>query len=188
MGEAPLRNILPLILALTFATGCSRSEAVQQQPKPALELTGNVMDAANLLPVAVEKRLADKLAAAELAFGPQMVVVTTPSLGGRDIAAYTIDLARGWGVGDKKRNDGLVLLVAPNERKVRIEVGYGLEGSFSDAVTAQILQDTILPSFKDGDLESGIEAGVDQMIAKMKAAPSLPTNDNTVAIPKDKAA
>ncbi len=179
-----MRHILPVILALTLETGCSRSETAQQKTKPALELTGRVVDAADLLTPDAEKRLVSKLASAELAYGPQMVVVTTPSLNGREISNYSIDLARSWGIGDKKRNDGLVLLVAPTERKVRIEVGSGLEGSFSDEFAGQILRDNILPSFQDENFEAGVEAGVDRMIEKMKAAPTLRVNDNVDKAPK----
>jgi uncharacterized protein len=182
-----LRHTSILILALIFAAGCKRVETAPKL-KPALELTGRVVDAANLLTPETEARLTAKLAAAENDFGPQMVVATTPSLGGRKIEAYSLDLARAWAIGDKKRNDGLILLVAPNERKVRIEVGLGLEGSFSDAFAQTILEENILPLFKGSEFDAGVEAGVDRMINKMKAAPTLPSNDNGIPVTKDKAA
>jgi uncharacterized protein len=182
-----LRHTSILILALIFAVGCKRVET-EPKSKPALKLTGRVVDAANLLAPETEARLTAKLEAAEKAYGPQMVVATTPSLGGREIEAYSIDLARAWAIGDKKRNDGLVLLIAPTERMVRIEVGYGLEGSFSDAFAKSILDHNILPLFKGGQFDAGVEAGVDRIIAKMKAVPTLPANDNIVPVTKDKAA
>ncbi|MGC1468992.1 MAG: TPM domain-containing protein, partial [Sphingorhabdus sp.] len=100
----------------------------------------------------------------------------------------SFDLAQSWGIGHKERLDGLVLLIAPNERKVRIEVGIGLEGSFTDELAGQILRESILPQFREGNIAGGIEAGVDRMIAKMKSVSTLPANDNAAPDAKDEAA
>lgn len=172
---------------MILVSACSQVETMPK-PKPLLELTGRVVDKADLLDLDTEKRIETKLADAERRYGPQLVVATTPSLEGREIEDYSFDLAQSWGIGDKERLDGLVLLVAPNERKVRIEVGFGLEGSFTDEYAGQILRETILPQFRDGNLAEGIEAGVDRMIAKMKAVPTLPANDNAASDAKDEAA
>jgi uncharacterized protein len=182
-----LRQALALIVAFNLMSACSPAEPAAQDA-PALELTGRVVDAAQVLEPEAERRLTEKLDLAERKYGPQMVIVTTPSLKGAKVADYSIKLARAWGVGDKQRNDGLVLLIAPNERVARIEVGYGLEGSFSDDFAGEILRKHIFPQFEQGDFAAGIEAGVDRMIEKMKAVPTIPANDNPAPNLKDKAA
>jgi uncharacterized protein len=182
-----LRHALTLILAVVLSVACSHAEPAAQG-QAALELTGRVVDAANILDPETEKRLTGKLALAQQQYGPQMVIVTTPTLNGKTIESYSLDLANAWGIGDKKRNDGLMLLIAPTERRVRIEVGRGVEGSFSDAFAGEILRENIIPYFQGGDLAGGIEAGVDRMIAKMKAVPTIPANDNSETAAKDKAA
>ncbi len=128
---------------------------------PALELTGRVVDAAAILSPEFEQSLTARLARLEEETQVQLVVATTPNLGGRDIDAYSFDLANAWGLGDVKRNDGLLLLVAPNERRVRIQVGLGLEASVRDEDAAAIIQNDILPHFRDGRFERGIDAGVE---------------------------
>lgn len=178
----------PLAGLFLVLASCSSGQSEAPKPKAAMQLTGRVVDAANILDTETEKQLAAKLAFAEKQYGPQMVVVTTPSLGGRRIEDYSFDLGNAWGVGDAKRDDGLLLVVAPNERRVRIEVGYGLEGSFSDVFSKKILDETILPQFSAGDLQAGIVVGVDRMIEKMKAVPTLPLNDNEMPVAKKDAA
>jgi uncharacterized protein len=182
-----LRHALTLILAVVLSVACSHAEPAAQG-HAALELTGRVVDAANILDAETEKRLSEKLALAQQQYGPQMVVVTTPTLNSKAIESYSFDLVNAWGIGDKKRNDGLMLLVAPTERRVRIEVGRGIEGSFSNAFAGEILRENIIPYFQGGNLAGGIEAGVDRMIAKMKAFPTIPANDNPTETVKDKAA
>lgn len=167
---------------------CSSGQSETANTEAALPMTGRVVDAANILDADTEQQLTARLALAETRYGPQMVVVTTPSLEGRNIEDYSLDLANAWGIGDAKRDDGLLLLVAPNERKVRIEVGDGLEGPFSDAFSERILGETILPKFSAGNLQAGIIAGVDRMIAKMKAVAASPVNDNEMSEAKKDAA
>ncbi len=157
-------------------------------PKAELKLTGRVVDRANIIDGQTEQRIAKRLAMAEKLYGPQMVVVTVPSLEGKPIADYSVDLARSWRIGHAKRNDGLLLLVAPKERKLRIEVGIGLEGSFSEIFAGQVIRQTITPAFKKGDFAGGIEAGVDRMISRMKAVPTLPANDNRPVVDPGKVA
>ena len=186
-----LRHALALFLVLVSVSPEAQAEAVPDT-KPSLELTGRVVDAADLLDDAAEERITAKLEEAERDYGPQLVVATTSSLGGRSIDEYTIDLARSWGIGDKVRNDGLVLLVAPVERKVRIEVGFGLEATFTDEFAAEVLDQDVLPAFRASQMARGIEAGVDRLIAKMKLAPTVPAtepaNDNAAPAAKDDAA
>jgi uncharacterized protein len=127
-------------------------------------LTGRVVDQANILDAATRQAIADKLAAVEAKSGDQIVVVTLSSLQGTSIEDYGYQLGRQWGIGEKSRNNGALLIVAPNERKVRIEVGYGLEGALTDAVTRLIIQNAILPRFRANDFAGGITRGVDDIV------------------------
>ena len=134
------------------------------------QLTGRVVDAANILPPDVEARIDQKLAALEVQSRRQLVVTTLPSLEGYEISDYGYRLGRAWGIGAKDRNDGALLIVAPNERKLRIEVGYGLEGIVTDGLSSLIIQQQIVPKFKAGDMPGGIEAGTDGLIRQLNPA------------------
>ncbi|MEZ5840049.1 MAG: TPM domain-containing protein [Hyphomicrobiales bacterium] len=129
------------------------------------ELTGRVVDNADLLPADVEADLTARLAALEEKSSDQLVVVTLPSLGVSTIEDYGYKLGRHWGIGQKDKNNGVLLIIAPNERKVRIEVGYGLEGVLPDAVSKLIIETSILPRFKSGDMAGGIVRGVEDIIS-----------------------
>jgi uncharacterized protein len=131
------------------------------------KLTGRVTDAANVIPDDEEARLTQKLEALEQKTGRQMVIATVPSLQDNDINDYANQLYRAWQIGDKQRNDGVLLLIAPNERKVRIEVGYGLEGTITDGISFLVINQQILPRFKAGDMPGGIEAGADALIQQL---------------------
>lgn len=135
---------------------------VQAQQFP--QLTGRVVDAANILSDADEVSLNAKLTRLAQQSKRQLVVVTIADLQGYDIADYGFQLGDHWGIGDKERDDGALLIVAPNERKVRIEVGYGLEGIMPDVVAGRIIRDTIVPHFKQGDYPGGISAGTDAIV------------------------
>jgi uncharacterized protein len=124
-----------------------------------------VVDAANVLPPADEQALVAKLKAFQDTTGKQFAVATVPSLQGTSVEDYGNRLFREWKIGDRTRNDGALLLVAPTERKVRIEVGYGLEGDLTDAVSRLIIENAILPRFKAGDFPGGISRGADDVIA-----------------------
>lgn len=143
--------------------------AAQGQTFP--KLTGRVVDDAALLSPAQEQALTERLAALEKESGRQVVVATLPSLQDYDISDYGYRLLRAWGVGDKERNDGALLIVAPRERKVRIEVGYGLEGILTDALSSQIIRNSITPRFKAGDMAGGIEAGTNALITLLSLPP-----------------
>ena len=146
----------------------SSARPVVRWPKASLQptkLAGWVTDAAHILSPEQQARLSAKLQQLERSTQHQVVVVTVPTLGGRDVADFTRDLANEWGIGRKGYNDGVVLLVAPNERKVRLAVGYGLEGKLTDNACQQIIEKTMLPRFRQGDVPGGIEAGTDALIA-----------------------
>lgn len=134
-------------------------------------LTGRVVDAANVLPADMEARITEKSDALEKSTGRQFVVVTLPSLQDYDIADYGYQLGRAWGIGEARENTGALLIVAPNERRVRIEVGYGLEGVLTDALSNVILQQRVLPKFKAGDLPGGVEDGANAVIDQLQLPP-----------------
>ncbi|AWW75315.1 methanol dehydrogenase [Erythrobacter sp. KY5] len=161
-----LRQILLIIAGVGALVA---SPALAQPEFPAL--TGRVVDNADLLSPVQEAELTARLEALETQSQRQLVVATVPDLQGYDISDYGYQLGREWGLGDADRNDGALLLVAPNERKVRIEVGYGLEGYLTDALSALIIQNQILPRFRDGDMPGGIVAGTDAIVAQLQLPP-----------------
>ena len=130
-------------------------------------LTGRVVDQANILSPQIEADLTAKLEALETQTSRQLVVVVVSSLQGLEIEDYGYQLGRAWGIGEKKRDNGVLLLVAPNERRVRIEVGYGLEGALTDALSNLILQEQVLPKFRAGDMSGGVVAGADALIRQL---------------------
>ena len=143
--------------------------AAQGQSFPKFDDKG-VVDAANILDPAQEQALSQKLIAQKQASGRALVVATIPDLQGYDIADYGYRLGRAWAIGDKN-NQGALLIVAPNERKVRIEAGYGVEGVLTDALSSQIIRNVITPRFKAGDMAGGINAGIDQIAAILALPP-----------------
>ena len=118
------------------------------------------MDSAGALSSDARDRLERSLAAFERSTGHQIVVHVTPSLEGLPIEDYSMEVAEAWKVGHKGLDNGVIVTVAPAERKVRIEVGYGLEGVIPDAVAARIVREAMLPAFRGGDLDAGVLAGV----------------------------
>jgi uncharacterized protein len=150
-----------------------------------------VVDQANILSDATEQDLELKLKGLEDTTTDQMLVVTVDSLQGYEIEEYGYKLGRHWGVGqsgkvkastgETYKDNGLILLIAPNDRKVRIEVGYGLEPVMTDAMSHMIIQGDILPKFKSGDYDGGVEAGTDAIIQQLSI-------DRNVAIQKAQAA
>lgn len=166
-----IRALLAVLAALTLASCAAEAQQEEAPSATALELTGRVVDAAEILSPACERRLTERLARLEKETLVQLIVATTPDLGGRDIAAYSLDLVNAWGLGDAQRKDGLLLLVAPNERKVRIEVGRGLEVTVRDEDAAAIIRDAILPHFREGDFEGGVEAGVEDLAHEVAPIP-----------------
>ena len=128
-------------------------------------LTGHIVDQANIIPAAARAAIEPKLADLEAKSGIQLVVATVASLEGQEIEPYANELFRAWKLGEKTKNNGVLLLVAPNERRVRIEVGYGLEGTLTDALSKVIIANAIAPRFKEGDFGGGISRGVDDIIA-----------------------
>ena len=154
-----LIRFLALLLALLAAPA-----AAQTFP----ELTGRVVDQANLLSPEQEIDLSSKSEALEAQTGRQFVVATVNSLEGREIEDYGYRLGRHWGIGRAEEDDGVILLVAPNEKKVRIETGYGAEGFLPDILAGRIIRNDIIPRFKAGDMAGGIMAGAGAILAQLQ--------------------
>ncbi|QIG81747.1 TPM domain-containing protein [Stakelama tenebrarum] len=142
----------------------TQSALAQNFPK----LSGRVVDAANLLSPEQEAQLSQMSAQVEAASSRQFVVATIPDLQDYPIEDYGYRLGREWGIGQEGANNGILLIVAPNERKVRIEVGYGLEPIMTDALSNRIIRNEILPRFRDGDMAGGIMAGAGAIAEQMQ--------------------
>ena len=126
-----------------------------------------VTDAAGIIDEAAEVRMTQKLQGLERATGHQMVVVTVPTLEGETIDQYTLRLANSWSVGRREHNDGIVLLVAPNERQARIEVGLGLEDVVTNGFASSVLETDMIPRLRQGNYSGGITAGLDNLIGRL---------------------
>ncbi|MBB4659812.1 TPM domain-containing protein [Parvularcula dongshanensis] len=165
-----MRRAVPTVLALVPLV-----TAAWGQDFPAL--TGRVVDAAEVLSPQTERALTLRLQDWESQSADQIVVATVPSLGGLEITEYGYRLGREWGIGvaegldERSLDNGAILLVAPNEREVRIEVGYGLEGTLTDALSSTIIQRAVLPAFREGDYDRGVTEGVVGMIAVLSGDP-----------------
>jgi uncharacterized protein len=128
------------------------------------KLTGSVVDEAGIIPEPIRASLTEKLKTLEDKSGIQLVVATVDSLQDEEIEPYANALFRFWQLGEKEKDNGVLLLVAPKQRRVRIEVGYGLEGTLTDALSKIIITNAMTPRFKAGDFGGGIERGVDDVI------------------------
>ncbi|WP_324049099.1 TPM domain-containing protein [Aeromonas caviae] len=166
-------NVMRRWLALCLLLCATALHAAPDFPA----LTGRVVDEANLMSRKQAHQLAQQLAVFEKRSGVQLVVVSIDTLAGDTIEEYGYQLGRHWGIGQKGKNNGVLLIIAQDERKVRIEVGYGLEGALPDAIAANIIQTRILPAFKRGDMVAGILAG-NQGIMQALAGEYQPV-DNT---------
>ncbi len=152
-------RLFSLVLAFCALIGGAQAQTLSFPP-----LSGRVVDEAGLLDAATRAALTQTLADLETRSTDQLVVVTLRSLRGTSIEDYGYRLGRAWQVGQKDKNNGVLLIVAPNERKVRIEVGYGLEGTLTDAISKFIIENSILPRFKAGDFPGGIRRGVEDIV------------------------
>src|SRR5215470_13404481 len=153
-GSAQALVVFVVLLCAALAVG-----AVTFPP-----LTDRVVDDAHILSAREREALVAKLAELETKSGIQLVVATVNSLQGEEIEPYANELFRTWKLGEKAKNNGVLLLIAPNEHRVRIEVGYGLEGTLTDALSKIIIANAIAPRFKTGDFDGGVSRGVDDII------------------------
>ena len=183
-ARAQLLQVFAIALALLAALAVSSSRAADP---PAL--TGRVVDDAHVLSAGARADLEGKLADLENKSGIQLVVATVPSLGGQAIEPYANALFRAWKLGEAKKNNGVLFLVAPNEHRVRIEVGYGLEGTLTDATSAIIIANAATPRFKAGDFDGGVARAVEDIItvlttdsADWQKKPELRAEDNASSL------
>lgn len=138
------------------------------EPSPDVQVPGNqgwVTDLADLLPAAEEQRLELLMESYKQGSGHEIALLTVPDLDGETIERFALEVARTWGIGGAQTSNGALLVVAQAERKLRIEVGRGLEGDLPDAICGRIIRDVITPAFKRGDMAGGIHAGVVAMHA-----------------------
>ena len=161
-----MKTLRALILMLTLLIVPQLASAQTFPP-----LSGRVVDAANLLSPAQKQQLETLSTDVGNVAQRQFVVATIPDLQGYPIEDYGYKLGREWKIGQKDANNGIILIVAPNERKVRIEVGYGLEPIMTDALSQKIIDEQILPKFRSGDMPGGIVAGAQAIAEQMKAPP-----------------
>src|SRR5215475_4978788 len=158
-----MRVLTVLIALLCLALPLQTAEAALKFPA----LAGRVVDDAHILSEQTRADLDQKLAGLEAKTSRQLVVVTLSPIQGYEISDYGYQLGRAWGIGQAKLNNGVLFIVAPNEHKVRIEVGYGLEPIHTDALSSVIIQTAVVPKFRTGDFNAGVEAGVDALIQQL---------------------
>jgi uncharacterized protein len=166
------RFTLGYCLLLLLLAGSAR--AVLEFP----ELTGRVVDQAGLLSASTVQQLTRQLEQHEQETGNQVVVVTLPSLQGYAIEDYGYQLGRHWGIGEADHNNGVLLIVAAHERKVRIEVGYGLEDTLTDARSHEIIQQVILPQFRNDHYSEGILLGTQAILGTLQGTYTPPKADS----------
>jgi uncharacterized protein len=155
-------TLLCLLLLLSLLSGAAFADEPRFPP-----LTGRVVDDAGILAESTRAALIGMLAQHERETGNQVVVVTLKDLQGYTIEDFGYQLGRKWGIGQKEKNNGVLLIVAPQEHKVRIEVGYGLEGTLTDAISRTIIEQEILPAFRRGDFNGGVLAGTGSILTRL---------------------
>ena len=169
-AASPERGRAQRVVAALLALLLLAAPATAQQ-LPAL--TGRVVDGAAVIPDDREAALTAKLEALQRGTSRQLVVVTVPNLQDQTVEDFAFRLGETWKIGDKEADNGAILLVALAEKKIRIEVGDGLEPILTDAMSGMIIRDTMRPRFPAGDLPGGIEAGVDSIIQQLQAPPEV---------------
>jgi uncharacterized protein len=170
-----MARLLAFLCALALSLGGGAALAQPEFPERG---TSPVLDLANVIDDTDEALLTERLDAFEEANQRQFVVVTVASLDGYEISDYGYQLGRAWGLGDEENNDGIILLVAPNERRVRIEVGYGFESVIPDGLAYDIIEREIVPRFKQDDMTGGIVAGAEAIMRHLE----LPAEEQQAAI------
>ncbi len=179
MNFNPSMKKIAYILLFVFCTllavdasaqNISIEEVIKNKPNP----PKLVNDYTNTLTLDQQQALERKLVALDDSTFIQIAVVIVPTLGGMDVADAALELGRSWGVGNKKNNSGVVLLIAKNDRKLNISPGYGLEGALTDVTASHIIQDIIRPNFKGEDYYRGIDEGTDAIVKAVKGEYKTP--------------
>jgi uncharacterized protein len=166
---APLQRALAVLASLVWLVlAAAAAQAQDYPPRP----DGPVYDGAGILSPATVAQLDQQLRAYNAQTGRAIIVATVPSLGGASIESYATTLYTDkWGIGGASRDAGLLLLIAPNERKMRIEVGYGLHGYFGGIMAGRVINEVIAPRFKEGNFDAGVIDGVAAILAHLAKAP-----------------
>ena len=168
---------IALCTMLLFASGMALSAFAHAELLPVPALSSRVTDLTQTLSQAEQAQLEQKLAAFEAKKGSQIAVLVVPSTQPEDIAQYSLRVVEKWKIGREKVDDGLLVLIAKNDHKMRIEVGYGLEGAVPDLYAKRIITEIISPKFKQGDFFGGLNAGLDSLIGLVDSeALPAPTN------------
>ncbi len=160
------------ILCVLLLWGLGAGQALAQKPVP--PLTGRVVDLADILSPETERTVEALLAEHEAATSNQVAVLTIPSLDGEPLEDYSLRVARAWQLGTSEFDNGVLLLIAYRDRKIRIEVGYGLEGALPDVVAARIIRHEITPRFREGDFDGGVLAGVRAIVGALEGTYTPP--------------
>ncbi|MEA3032927.1 MAG: uncharacterized protein QOH86_943 [Sphingomonadales bacterium] len=165
---------LLLLLSASIAFGETPAAARPADCRGVPALTGRVVDRAHLLTPAAEARLTLELAALERRTSDQVVIATLPGLGGRTVEAEGLRLGNCWGIGRKSLDNGVVILLAARERKIRIEVGKGLEGLLTDARAKAVIDEAIMPRLSHGNFDDAVQAGVAEIDRLLSGDPRRP--------------
>lgn len=144
-------------------------------------LTGRVVDNAELLGADTRRRLAETLRRHEQKTGNQIAVLTVPTIHGESIEEYAVRVFEQWKLGEKGKDNGVLVVVVPQDRRMRIEVGYGLEGMLTDAHASRIIRNLMTPRFRKGDFSGGISRGVDAVVAQLEGKPAAADVDRPPA-------
>jgi len=166
----PLRALFAFVVVLLGLLGQPRVASAFTPPT----LEGPVTDLAHVLSASEKANLTEKIAAFRATSGHEVAVLTVPTLSGETVEDFAYHTARAWGLGSKDHDDGVLLLVATGERKIRIETGKGVGGDLTDVESSRIIREVIAPRLKGGSYGAGITAGVDAIVAKLSGMPATP--------------
>lgn len=168
---------VPLVVLLTSV--CALPRTVAATPASTIDvpyLTGRIVDNANIMEALTRGQLSERLKAHEQATGNQIVVLTVQTIGDVSIEEYAVKVFEAWKLGQKGKDNGVLVVVAPGDRKMRIEVGYGLEGALTDGTCGQIIRNVMTPRFKANDYNGGIDEGVKAIVGKIDGTAEVPAD------------
>ncbi len=165
-----LRPLFTPLVILLLLHVCGAAAPAAEVPY----LQGRVTDDAEILSPEAVKRISARLQAHESSTTDQVAVLTVPTLGGESIETFALRVFEAWKLGQKDKDNGVLVVVSPQERRMRIEVGYGLEGSLTDLEAGRIIRNVMTPHFREGRFDAGVEEGVGAVIARLEGQPPLP--------------
>jgi uncharacterized protein len=180
MRHASAIAVCAFLFCFALAAGPARAQSFPERGRAA------VVDAAGVIPDEAEAALDARIVAWNRRTGHQLAVATVPDLEGRTIREYAVGLLRHWGLGGAQSNDGVLVLLAPAEREVRVEVGYGLESVLTDLEASRIIRETIRPALASDEIAQGLDAGVGRIMATIApSAPPAPPPPSVASEPQD---